>query len=64
MLQFLFMLMVVIGFFMISLLLMAVGVIIKNKGFKSCGCSSVIYKGERIRCPACPGDDGRPVGIE
>jgi hypothetical protein len=39
----------------LCMLAMAVGVIIRNKSFKSCGCASITYQGERIDCPsACP----------
>jgi hypothetical protein len=30
---------------------MAVGVIFRNKSFKSCGCGSLTVRGERIDCP-------------
>jgi hypothetical protein len=30
---------------------MAVGVIFRNKSFKSCGCGSLTFRGERIDCP-------------
>jgi hypothetical protein len=30
---------------------MAVGIIFRNKSFKSCGCGSLTYRGERIDCP-------------
>jgi hypothetical protein len=47
----------------VALLAMAVGVIIRNKSFTSCGCASIRFRGETIRCPACPsdGDDDRPA---
>ena len=45
----------------LCMLAMAVGVIIRNKSFKSCGCASIIYKGERIDCPgACPESSETP----
>ena len=37
----------------LSLLAMAVGVIFKNKTITHCGGSSMIFRGEKIRCPAC-----------
>jgi hypothetical protein len=32
---------------------MAIGVIVRNKTFTSCGNASINYRGERIDCPAC-----------
>ncbi len=43
----------VIGIFAVCLVAMAVGVIIRNKTFTSCGCASLTYRGEKIRCPGC-----------
>jgi len=60
---------VVAGVLALCVVAMAVGVIFRNKTFTSCGCASVTYRGERIRCPACPekeedesgdGDAGAP----
>lgn len=45
---------VVIG---LSLLGMAVGVIFRGRSFKSCGCASIEFRGERIECPACVGEE-------
>ena len=42
---------VVFGFLFVSGLLMAVGVIIKNKTFKSCGCAAAEFNGEKVDCP-------------
>lgn len=41
---------VVVG---ICLLAMAVGIMIRNKSFSSCGCASITIRGEKIRCPGC-----------
>ncbi len=30
---------------------MAVGVIFRNKSFKSCACATITFNGERIDCP-------------
>ena len=43
---------------LLCVLAMAVGVIIRNKGFTSCGRSCMTFRGEKIRCPACPEDEG------
>jgi len=49
----------------LSMLAMAVGVIFRNKSFKSCGCASIRYKGERIDCPsACPESPETPCDRE
>lgn len=45
----------------ICVLFMAVGVIFKGKTFTSCGCASIIYQGEKIRCAACPDKDDDPA---
>jgi hypothetical protein len=47
--------------FALCLLGMAVGVIFRNKPFRSCGNASIRYRGERIDCPACtdPPDECR-----
>jgi hypothetical protein len=42
----------------ICVLAMAVGVLIRNKGFKSCGCASITFRGEKIRCPGCSESEG------
>jgi hypothetical protein len=49
--NFLFLVAVVFIFLFISGLLMAVGVIVKNKTFKSCGCAAAEFNGEKIDCP-------------
>ncbi len=41
----------------LSALAMSVGVIFRNKGFTSCGCARTKFRGEDIRCPACPDKD-------
>lgn len=52
---FLFILIAAILIIAACILAMAVGVILRNKSFKSCACASITYKGERIDCPAaCP----------
>lgn len=51
--NFLFLFLVVMGIFAVSLLAMGIGAIIKNKTFTSCGNASITYKGEKIKCPAC-----------
>ena len=37
----------------ICMLAMAVGVIFRNKPFRSCGNASITFQGEKIDCPAC-----------
>lgn len=46
----------------LCLLAMAVGVIFRNKTFTSCGCASITYRGEKIRCPSCPDTDEEGEG--
>lgn len=53
----------------LCLLGMAVGVILRGKSFRSCGGASLVFRGEKIKCPGCVEDDGeasvddsRPVG--
>ena len=50
-------LLTVFVFFVVCLLLMSVGVIIRNKSFKSCGCASIEFNGEKIKCPGCCDDE-------
>ena len=45
---------VVTGF---CLLAMGVGVIFRGKCFKSCGCASMEFNGERIECPGHVADE-------
>lgn len=46
-----------VGVMLLCCLAMAVGLILRNKTFTSCACASITYKGEKIRCPACPEED-------
>ncbi len=41
----------------VCILAMSVGVIFRNRGFTSCGCARIRFRGEDIRCPACPDPD-------
>ncbi len=54
--NFLFLLGVVLAALLLFALLMAVGLIFRGKTFTSCGCGSITYKGEKIRCPGCKKD--------
>ena len=47
-----------IGIMGLCMLGMAVGVIIRNKTFTSCGCASMTFNGEKIRCPGCTEPEG------
>ncbi len=58
--NFLFLLMIVLGFFGVCLLAMAVGVILRNRSFTSCGNAGVTINGERINCPSCQDRGGEP----
>jgi hypothetical protein len=49
--NFIFLVAVVFAFLFVCGLLMAVGVIVKNKTFKSCGCAAAEFNGEKIDCP-------------
>ncbi len=42
---------VIIG---LCLLAMSVGLIFRGKTFTSCGCASITFRGEKIRCASCP----------
>ena len=39
------------------ILAMSVGVILRNRSFTSCGCASINFRGEKIRCPGCTETD-------
>ena len=55
---FLVILLIVCAVFGLCLLAMAVGVILRGKCFKSCGCGKITFRGVTIRCPGCTeGDD-------
>ncbi len=41
----------------VCILAMSVGLIFRNRGFTSCGCASITFRGEKIRCPGCPEKD-------
>ena len=44
---------------------MAVGVIFRDKSFKSCGCATITFNGERIDCPGhVPEKDDAEPGCE
>jgi len=47
---------VVVVLLAVCMIAMSVG-LLQNKTFRSCGCSSVTYKGEKIRCPGCTDTD-------
>lgn len=47
----------------LCLLGMAVGVIFRGKSFKSCGCASIEFRGERIDCPACVREGTEAAGV-
>lgn len=43
----------------VCVLAMAVGLLIRNRSFTSCGCAGITYRGEKLRCPGCTeGDEG------
>ena len=48
----------------LCVLAMAVGVIFRNKSFTSCACASITFRGEKIRCPACPEKDEEEPALE
>ena len=48
---------IVVGIFAACILIMAVGLIIRKRSFTSCGCAKITFRGETIRCPACPDDE-------
>lgn len=55
---FLVILLAVSVIFGLCLLAMAVGVIFRNRCFRSCGCGKITFRGVTIRCPGCTeGDD-------
>jgi hypothetical protein len=41
----------------LCLLAMSVGLIFRGKTFTSCGCASITFRGEKIRCASCPDKD-------
>ena len=59
--EFMVILLVVTAIFSLCLLGMAVGVIFRNRCFRSCGCSKITYRGVTIRCPGCPKEDEASV---
>ena len=54
--SFLLLILVVGSLIAVCIIGMSVG-LLQNKTFRSCGCSSVTYKGEKIRCPGCTDTD-------
>jgi hypothetical protein len=42
---------------------LAVGLILRNKCFSTCGCGEITYKGESLRCPACPNPKCERAGL-
>ena len=48
--------------FALCLLGMAVGVIFRNRGFKSCGGSKICFRGIIIRCPGCSEEQDEEAG--
>jgi len=42
---------------LICVLGMSIGVLFNRKPIQHCGSSSLMFKGERIDCPLCQGDD-------
>lgn len=54
--SFLILIVVVGALIAVCIIGMSVG-LLQNKTFRSCGCSSVTYKGEKIRCPGCTDTD-------
>ncbi len=50
--NFLFLTSIVIGIIGICSLIMAIG-LLRGKTFTSCGCASIDYQGEKIKCPGC-----------
>ena len=55
--DFLTLLIVSMAVLALCVLAMAVGVMIRNRGFSSCGCASITYRGQKIRCPGCTEKD-------
>ena len=60
--DFILLIAVVGGILAACVIVMAVG-LLQNKTFKSCGCSSVTFNGETIRCPACPNKEPEEPGV-
>ena len=51
---------VVLFVLLVMILAMVAGVFMRGKPIQHCGSGQIVYKGEKVSCPACEGEDECP----